>query len=67
MRRRHQSAGEISEMRRLFAAGHPISDLSRKYHVHTSIASRICNRKTYVNVPDDLEPIVRAGEPVDAW
>ena len=27
----------------------------------------LCNRKIYVDVPDDLEPIVRAGEPVDAW
>ena len=56
--RRRLSAGEISEMRRLFAAGHPIADLSRHYDVHTSIASQICNRKTYVNVPDDLEVIL---------
>ena len=25
------------------------------------VASRICNRKTYVNVPDDLEPIAPEG------
>ena len=68
MRRRRLSAGEISEMRRLFDAGHPIKDLSRKYNVHVSIAGRICNRQTYVDVRDDLEVIVRvADEPEDAW
>ena len=34
MRRRRLSAGEVSKMRRLFDAGHPIKDLSRKYNVH---------------------------------
>ena len=34
MRRRRLSAGEVSAMRRLFDAGHPIKDLSRKYNVH---------------------------------
>ena len=61
--RRRLSAGEVSEMRRLFASGHPIRDLSRKYTVHWSTAERICNRKAYVNVPDDLEPIAPARAP----
>ena len=34
MRRRRLSAGEISAMRRFFDAGHPITDLMRKYNVH---------------------------------
>ena len=34
MRRRRLSAGEVSAMRRLFDAGHPITDLMRKYNVH---------------------------------
>ena len=59
--RRRPSAGEISEMRRLFASGHPIRDLSRKYSLHRNAVSGICNRKTYVNVPDDLEPIAPEG------
>ena len=50
-------------MRRLFDAGHKIGDLSRKYGVHCSVASQICNRKTYVDVPDDLEPIVKTPIP----
>ena len=50
-------------MRRLFASGHPIRDLSRKYTVYWSTAERICNRKAYVNVPDDLEPIAPARAP----
>ena len=58
MRRRRLSAGEISAMRRFFDAGHPIKDLSRKYHVHREVASRICNRKTYVDVRDDLGTIL---------
>ena len=45
-------------MRRLFDGGHPIKDLSRKYHVHREVASRICNRKTYVDVRDDLGTIL---------
>ena len=45
-------------MRRLFDGGHPITDLSRKYHVHREVASRICNRKTYVDVRDDLGTIL---------
>ena len=49
---------EVSKMRRLFDAGHPIKDLSRKYHVHREVASRICNRKTYVDVRDDLGTIL---------
>ena len=64
--RKRLSAGEISEMRRFFDAGHRITDLSRKYNVHVAIASRICHRKTYVNVPDDLEPLFREGVAVDA-
>ena len=31
MRRRRLSAGEVSEMRRFFDAGHTISEMSRKY------------------------------------
>ena len=58
MRRRRLSAGEVSAMRRLFDGGHPIKDLSRKYHVHREVASRICNRKTYVDVRDDLGTIL---------
>ena len=54
MRRRRLSAGEVSEMRRFFDAGHSITDLMRKYNVHREVASRICNRKTYVDVPDNL-------------
>ena len=61
--RRRLSAGEVSEMRRLFASGHTISEMSRKYTVHWSTAERICNRKAYVNVPDDLEPIAPARAP----
>ena len=61
--RRRLSAGEISEMRRFFDAGHSISEMSRKYKVHWSTAERICNRKAYVNVPDDLEPIAPARAP----
>ena len=59
-------SGEISEMRRLFDAGHPIADLSRKSSVHRSVASQICNRKTSVDVPDDLEPIVKTPIPATA-
>ena len=66
MRRRRLSAGEVSEMRRLFDAGHRITDLSRHYDVHVAIAQRICRRVTYADVPDDLDVIVRGGEPVEA-
>ena len=34
MRRRRLSAGEVSEMRRFFDAGHTIGEMSRKYKVH---------------------------------
>ena len=34
MRRRRLSAGEVSEMRRFFDGGHPITNLMRKYNVH---------------------------------
>ena len=61
--RRRLSAGEVSEMRRLFASGHPIKDLSRKYTVHWSTAERICHRKAYPEVPDDLEPLAPARAP----
>ena len=61
--RRRPSAGEIIEMRRHFALGHPIRDLSRKYSLPRETVSKICNRKTYVNVPDDLEPIAPARAP----
>ena len=61
--RRRLSAGEISEMRRLFASGHSISEMSRKYTVHRSTAERICHRKAYVDVPDDLEPLASARAP----
>ena len=64
MRRRRLSAGEVSEMRRFFDAGHTISEMSRKYQVHWSTAERICNRKTYADVPNDLEPIAPTPVPV---
>ena len=57
MRRRRLSAGEISAMRRLFDAGHPITDLMRTTST-VKVASRICNRKTYVDVRDDLGTIL---------
>ena len=62
-KRRRPSAGEIIEMRRYFDAGHTIRDLIRKYSLPREVVSRICNRKTYVNVPDDLEPIAPARAP----
>ena len=65
MRRRRLSAGEVSEMRRFFDAGHPITDLSAEVPTSTvKVASRICNRKTYVDVPDNLELIAPAPVPV---
>ena len=36
----------------------------RKHHVHWSTAERICNRKTYADVPNDLEPIAPTPVPV---
>ena len=52
-------------MRREFDAGHKIPELMRKYHVHREVVSRICNRKTYVDVPDDLPLLSPTPVPVD--
>ena len=57
MRRKVLTAGEVSEMRRLFDAGHRISDLSKRYRVHRAVVSRIVHRQTHTEVPDVLEPL----------
>ncbi len=44
-------------MRRLFDAGHRISDLCKRYRVHRAVVSHIVHRQTHTEVPDDLEPL----------
>ena len=57
MRRKVLTAGEVSEMGRLFDAGHRISDLSKRYRVPRVVVSRIVHRQTHTEVPDGLEPL----------
>ena len=63
MRRLRLSAGEVSEMRRMFAAGHRIADLIQAYDVHRTVVGGIVHRRTYRDVPDDLSVIVRTVRP----
>ena len=63
MRRLRLSAGEVSEMRRMFAAGHRIADLIQAYDVHRAVVGGIVHRRTYRDVPDDLSVIIRTVRP----